>query len=113
MSELLNTSNHLQIYVITITVVAIIAFARKLEKPLFPGILIIINLGLLLFHSYLLSQIPNSMETLISQTYLCLAMDFLWLLISFLGYLWIDDIRAIKFNKKSYDNSMSWFWNKL
>ena len=49
----------------------------------------------------------------ISQVYLCIAMDFLWLLISFLGYLWIDDIAATKFNKKSYDNSLTWFWDKL
>ena len=113
MSDVLNTANYIQIFVITGVTVALIAFARKVEKPIFTGLLIVINLALLLYHSYVLNQLPAFMEAQISQTYLCLAMDFLWLLISFLGYLWIDDIRAVKFHKKSYDNSMSWFWNKL
>lgn len=113
MANLLNTANYLQIIVITLATVGLIALARKVEKPVFPGVLIIVNLGLLLYHTYVLNTLPAFFEAQISQTHLCLAMDFLWLLISFLGYLWIDDIRAVKFNKKSYDNSMSWFWNKL
>lgn len=111
--NLINTANYIQIIVITLATVGVIAFARKIERPVFPGVLIIVNLALLLYHSYVLNTMPSYMEFQISQTYLCIAMDFLWLLISFLGYLWIDDIKAIKFNKKSYDNSMSWFWNKL
>lgn len=113
MSNLLNTANYIQIFAITGATVGLIALARKVEQPIFPGILIIVNLALLLYHSYVLNQLPAYMEAQISNTYLCLAMDFVWLLISFLGYLWIDDIKAVKFNKKSYDNSMSWFWNKL
>lgn len=113
MLDLLNTANYVQIFVITFATVALIALARKVEKPIFPGVLIIVNLALLLYHSYVLNALPSFMQSQISQTYLCIAMDFLWLLISFLGYLWIDDIRAIKLNKKSYDNSMAWFWNKL
>ena len=113
MGNLLNTSNHIEIITITLATVGVIALTRKTEKPIFSGILIIVNLALLLYHSYILNRLPSVFEKQISQTYLCLAMDFLWLLISFLGYLWVDDIRAIKFNKKSYDNSMSWFWNKL
>ena len=105
--------NSIQIVIITLTTVAVIALARKMEKAFLPGILIIVNLGLLLYHSYLLNSLPQALVEQVSQIYLCLAMDFLWLLISFLGYLWVDDITAIKFNKKSYDNSLSWFWDKI
>lgn len=113
MSNMLNTANYFQIIAITLATVGMIALARKVEKPIFPGVLIIVNLGLLLYHSYILNNLPSYFENQIAQTYLCIAMDFLWLLLSFLGYLWVDDIRAVKLNKKSYDNSMSWFWNKL
>lgn len=105
--------NSLMIVVVTVTMVLIIAFARKIENSMLPGGLILINLLLLMYHTYLLNNIPVGLEEAISSTYLCIAMDFLWLLISFLGYLWIDDITAIKFNKKSYDDSMAWFWDKL
>lgn len=113
MNSFLNTANRIEIVIITLATVGVIALGRKTEKAVFPGVLIIVNLVLLLYHSYILNSISSLFENQISQIYLCLAMDFLWLLISFLGYLWIDDIVAIKFNKKSYDNSMSWFWNKL
>ena len=103
----------LVIILITFLTVGVIAFARKIEKPGFPGALILVNLALLLYHVYILNSLPVIFESRISQMYLCIAMDFLWLLISFLGYLWIDDIKATKLNKKSYDNSLSWFWNKL
>ena len=105
--------NTVQIVIITLATVGVIALARKMEKSFLPGILIIVNLGLLLYHSYVLNSLPQALVEQTSQIYLCLAMDFLWLLISFLGYLWIDDITAIKFNKKSYDNSLAWFWDKL
>ena len=113
MENLLNTANYFEIIIITLATVGIIALSRKTEKPIFSGVLIIVNLAILLYHSYILNCLPASFETQISQTYLCLAMDFLWLLMSFLGYLWVDDIRGIKLNKKNYDNSMAWFWNKI
>lgn len=113
MSNFVNTSSTVLILVITLATVGVIVLGRKTEKALFPGILILVNLALLMYHSYVLNNLPQFMETQIAQVYLCLAMDFLWLLISFLGYLWIDDRVAIKFNKKSYDNSLSWFWDKL
>lgn len=113
MEMLINTASYLPIIVITISIVGIIILSKKIERTFLLGILIIMNLGLLLYHSYLLNSISSMFVEQISHLYLCLAMDFLWLLISFLGYLWIDDISSIKFKKKSYDNSLSWFWNKL
>lgn len=113
MENFLNTSNHIEIIIITLATVGIITLARKTEKPFFMAGLIILHLAMLLYHSYVLNRLPAIYEEQISNVYLCLAMDFLWLLLSFLGYLWIDDIRGIKLNKKNYDNSMAWFWNKI
>ena len=110
---MVNFLNYMEIIIITLAIVGVIAFARKTEKPAILGVLIIVNLGMLLYHTYIINHLSPVFEYQISQTYLCLAMDFLWLLISFLGYLWIDDIRGTKLNKKNYDNSMAWFWSKL
>lgn len=105
--------NYFSIILITFVTVGVIAISKKTEKPAFSGTMIVIFLGILLYHTYIINHLPAIFEDQISQTYLCLAMDFLWLLISFLGYLWIDDIRGIKLRKKNYDNSMAWFWSKL
>lgn len=103
----------IQIVIITLAIVGVIALARKTEKSSLTIMLIIINLSLLIYHAYMVNSLPRALVEQISNLYLCLAMDFLWLLISFLGYLWIDDITAIKFKKKSYDDSLAWFWDKL
>lgn len=105
--------NEFLIIFVTLAIAGTIAFANKVEKPLIVAVLIIVNLGLLIYHSYVLNTIPSELVDAISNVYLFIAMDFLWLLISFLAYLWIDDVTARKFNRKSYDNSLSWFWEKL
>jgi len=39
--------------------------------------------------------------------------DLIFILLSFISYLWIDDIEAKVKKKKSIDNSLDWFWNKV
>ena len=105
--------NILMIGLVTLIIVLVIAFAKKIENPILPGGLILLNLARLIYHTYVLNSLPAGLEEAISTVYMFIATDFLWLLMSFLAYLWIDDITATKFNKKSYDNSMAWFWDKL
>ena len=39
--------------------------------------------------------------------------DFSFILLSYISYLWVDEVEAKYKNKKSIDNSLSWFWNKV
>ena len=39
--------------------------------------------------------------------------DFGLILLTYLSYLWIDDIESKARNKKSIDNSLDWFWSKI
>ena len=43
----------------------------------------------------------------------CLVIDFIFIGISFFGYLWVDDIEAKDKGKKSIDNSLDWFWRNV
>ena len=43
----------------------------------------------------------------------CIAIDFVFVLITFFAYLWVDDIEAKAEGKKSIDNSLDWFWRKV
>ena len=42
----------------------------------------------------------------------CMAINFVFIFIGFFSYLWVDDIESKVKNKKSYDNSLDWFWEK-
>ena len=113
MEILVNTSNPIVILSYTIIAVCMIILGKKLEVPVLPGTLIAGSILLLIIHSITLEGAGRTNDALISQTYMCLAYDFILLLLSFISYLWVDDIVAKKKNKKSYDDSLSWFWDKI
>lgn len=43
----------------------------------------------------------------------CIVIDFLFVLITFFSYLWVDDIESKFKGTKSIDNSLDWFWKKI
>lgn len=43
----------------------------------------------------------------------CISIDFVMIFISYIAYLWIDDIETKAKNKKSIDDSLEWFWKKV
>ena len=52
-------------------------------------------------------------QTTISDLTFTMVLDLIFVLLSFIGYLWVDDIEAKVKKKKSIDNSLDWFWNKV
>lgn len=43
----------------------------------------------------------------------CIGYNAILVFLSYISYLWVDDIEAKSKNKKSIDNSLDWFWNKV
>ena len=101
------------IIALTIISAAIVFVARKLEQPIIPGALTIVYLMFLIYHSVKLNSVALDKPELLNIEYYYLAVGFALLLLSFISFLWIDDIVAKKKNKKSYDDSLSWFWDKI
>ena len=90
-----------------------IILGRKLELSFLPGISTIGNLVFLVYHSVKLDGITSEEAIYTNIEYNYLLVGFALLLISFIAFLWVDDIVAKKKNKKSYDDSLSWFWDKI
>ena len=42
-----------------------------------------------------------------------LGVDAIMIFLSYISYLWVDDIETKEKNKKSIDNSLEWFWKKI
>ena len=113
MEVFLNTANPIIILIYTVITILVIFVSKKSEKAIYIIFLIIAIVGLLVFHSLKLDNLNSGNEEMISQTYYCIAFDLVILLVGFIGYLWIDDIVAKKKKLKSYDDILSWFWNKI
>ncbi|MCI9016940.1 MAG: hypothetical protein HFJ53_07250 [Clostridia bacterium] len=43
----------------------------------------------------------------------CLLVDFIMILLTYIIYLWVDDIETKAKNKKSINNCIEWFWKKV
>lgn len=112
METLLNTSNPIIVLFYTTIAVAIIIIAKKNEISALPGGLLAFSIIILLIHVTKLDT-PDLPEYIVSELYFCIAYDFILLLLSFISFLWIDDIIAKKKKLKSYDESLDWFWDKL
>ena len=52
-------------------------------------------------------------KEIINTLYRCIAIDFVFTLVSFISYLWVDDIESKAIGKKSVDNSLDWFWKNV
>lgn len=109
MEIIFNTSDPVIIIVYTLIISAIIYIGRKTEKAFIPALLMVYVLFLLIYHST-----TNAVtDFAIRAKYISIAFDLIFLLLSFISFLWIDDINAKKKNLRNYDNSLSWFWDDL
>lgn len=113
MQVLLNTSSPVIIIALTLLVALIVLISKKSETGVLLIVSMVLILCLLIYHSVYLDNLTPDQDVLISQAYHCLAVDLVLLLISLISFLWIDDIIAKDKKLKSYDDSLSWFWDKI
>lgn len=111
---LLNTSEPIMILIYTLVIAGLIFVSKETKNA---GILLITLAFVIFFlinHSIMLDNLKTENQPeMVKMVYKCLGMDLIYLFLTFISYLWVDDLSAKKHNKKSYDDSLSWFWEKL
>ena len=76
---------------------------------------------MLLLFGFLLIASGNTIEYFLAsgnEEYLrtiatCIGVDMVFVFLSFIAYLWMDDIESKEKKIKSIDNSLDWFWKKV
>lgn len=88
-----------------------IILGKEFKKSLLPAIPLFLFLILLLIHTFqstvLTDLVYKSMVTV------SMGVDACMIFLSYISYLWVDDIETREKNKKSIDNSLDWFWKKI
>ncbi len=95
------------------SIICAIYLGREIKRAIVPAIALVLCILLLLIHT---SQLFIFKENYLEyQHILSMSMiyDFGFVFITYLAYLWTDDIEAKHRNKKSIDNSLDWFWSKI
>ncbi len=110
----INVSDPITLLLVTLATVLLIFLGKEVKKSFVPALALFAFLALVSMHSI---QLANLAEEFHEQFYAllirCISIDCTMIFISFFAYLWIDDITAKFYKKKSIDNSLDWFWNKI
>ena len=111
---ILDVTNPITLGLLTIATALLIFLGKEVKKPYIPAIPLVFFLLLVLIHSMQFANIPEiNFEEVKSVLLGCITVDLVLVFITFFGYLWVDDIAAKFYKKKSIDSSLDWFWNNV
>lgn len=106
-------SNPLTLILMLAVTVLLIFLAQEIKKSSISAITLFAYLVLLIVHVAQTATLSEEYRYMVSTLSRCIAIDFVFILVTFFAYLWVDDIEAKKEGKKSIDNSLDWFWKKV
>ena len=110
---IVDLSNPLNILVAVILYVLVLFLSKEIKRSNVTCIMLLAFLTLIAGHciEYVMAKDPTGQLT--STLANCIAVDFVFIFLSFIGYLWMDDVEAKDKKIKSIDNSLDWFWKKV
>lgn len=109
---MINFSEPFPILVALILFGLVLILSRETKKSYIMGIMLGAFLLILIGHAIELATIGY--EEILRQTVAkSITYDLIFIFISFISYLWVDDIETKLNKKKSIDNSLDWFWKKV
>lgn len=91
----------------------VLYLGREVKKAWVIGLMLFAFLGLLIGHAVEFITFAGNGGELHQTLLVCSTVDLIFIFLSFISYLWVDDIETKLGKKKSIDNSLEWFWNKV
>ena len=84
---------------------------KEFKKSILPAIALFIFLAIVVVYGFQLTFVTSTVDKNLIVS--CIGTDAILIFLSYISYLWVDDIEAKAKNKKSIDNSLDWFWKKV
>lgn len=110
---LFNISDPLTLFLMLMATVLLIFLSQEIKKSGIAAATLFAYLLVLVIHVIQISTLSEQYRIMLPTISRCIAIDFIFVLITFFSYLWVDDIEARFKGKKSIDNSLDWFWKKI
>ena len=110
---IIDVSNPITLLLLVLATALLIFLAQEVKKSYVVAIPLFSFLIMLIGHVIQVGTLSVETQNLATTLYRCIAIDFIFILITFFAYLWVDDIEARANNIKSIDNSLDWFWKEI
>ena len=110
---IINFSNPFSIFVGVILFVLVLYLAKENKKAWIVGTMLFVFIALLVSHTVEFILVSGQSQEIYKAITTSATIDLIFIFLSFISYLWVDDIEAKAGKRKSIDNSLDWFWNKV
>lgn len=110
---IVNVANPLTLLLILFLTLSFIYIGKQAKNAYVALLPLIVFLILLVMHSLQILIFSVGYNYATSFFANCLLVDFIMIFLTYMAYLWVDDIEAKAKMKKSIDNSLDWFWKNV
>lgn len=108
---IINLSNPYAIIIALMVTVLCVILGKEFKKSIIPAMCLGVFLVLILIHTFQSLVLSDAIYKAMATK--SIGVDAIMIFISYIAYLWVDDIETKEKNKKSIDNSLEWFWKKV
>lgn len=109
----INFSNPFAILIGIILFILVLYLAKEVKKSWITGVMLFVFVAVLVGHTVEFMTVAKESQIIYKAVTTSATFDLIFIFLSFICYLWVDDIEAKEGKKKSIDNSLEWFWNKV
>lgn len=109
--SILNLTNPYVLLAAILIYLLFLILGKEFKKSILPATALFIFLLILVVYGVQLIVATDEVTNKLIIS--CIGYDAVLIFLSYVAYLWVDDIEAKAKNKKSIDNSLDWFWNKV
>ena len=106
-------SNPLTLLLMLAVTILLIFLSQEIKQSFIGEIMLFADLIILVVHVAQIATLSEEYGYLLTTLSRCIVIDFIFVLMTFFSYLWVDDLEAKSKGKKSIDNSLDWFWKKI
>lgn len=106
-------SNPLTLLLMLAVTILLIFLSQEIKQSFIGAIMLFAYLIILVEHVAQIATLSEEYGYLLTTLSRCIVIDFIFVLMTFFSYLWVDDLEAKSKGKKSIDNSLDWFWKKI
>lgn len=109
---MINMTDPIILLISTLLFVLVLWFAHQSKKSVITCIMLFIFVSLLVLHvvEFNLGNLTVEGSSIAIRS---VVLDLIFVLLSFISYLWIDNIEAKFKKKKVIEDNLDWFWNKI
>ena len=107
-------TNLLTLVLVILAIILFIFLSQEIKKSLVAAIPLFAVVIDLVVHTIQMLTLKQEYSYLFSTLCYNMAIDFTLLLVTFLAYLWADEVEAKTFNKKTINSKgINWLWKKV